>query len=452
MQRRTFLTTLASALPGGGAETKQPNLVLFLSDDHGYFDSPPYGSKVVRTPALQELANEGMLFTHAFTTSPCCVPSRASLMSSLHNMRNGVIGNHQEMKPGIRTMPSYLKALGYRVAHFGKSHFQPKENYPDWEWVPSNINGGPLNQDLDTSAVEQWLAARKDKSQPVALFVNCHSPHVFWEPNSGYDPAHVELPPTFVDNLETRQWRCRYYTDISKMDAQLVQVRASVKRHLPQNTIFLYTSDNGSQWPFAKWNLYDAGLRMPFVLSWPGVVPAGTRSSALLSFLDILPTFVELAGGKPPAGIDGESFVPVIRGKTKQHREEIYALHTGDKNMNVYPHRCVRTQRFKYILNLHPEFKYTTHIDLAGNRDGKGFYDTWVEQAKTDPKAAAILKRYHQRPAEELYDTEQDPHETNNLAADPHHAKTLAALRTKLKAWMKSQNDTGEVQGQPHLL
>lgn len=262
----------------------------------------------------------------------------------------------------------------------------------------------------------------------------------------------MELPPTFVDNLETRQWRCRYYTDISKMDAQLAQVRASVKRHLPQNTLFLYTSDNGSQWPFAKWNLYDAGLRMPFVISWPGVVPAASRSSALLSFLDMLPTFVELAGGKPPAGIDGKSFAPVIRGKAKQHREEIYALHTGDKNMNVYPHRCVRTQRFKYILNLHPEFKYTTHIDLAGNRDGKGFYDTWVEQAKTDPKAAAILKRYHQRPAEELYDTEQDPHEANNLAADPHHVKTLAALRAKLKAWMQSQNDTGEVQGQPHLL
>lgn len=451
MHRRTFLATLAS-LPATPAETKRPNLVLFLSDDHGYFDSPVYGSKVVRTPALQALAEEGMVFTHAFTTSPCCVPSRASLMSSLHNMRNGVIGNHQEMKPGIRTMPSYLKALGYRVAHFGKSHFQPKENYPDWEWVPSNINGGPLNQDLDPAAVEKWLAARTDKSQPVALFINCHSPHVFWEPNSGYDPANVELPPTFVDTPLTRQWRCRYYTDISKMDTQLSEVRAAMKRHLPQNTLFLYTSDNGSQWPFAKWSLYDAGLRMPFVISWPGVIPAGTRSSALLSFLDILPTLVELAGGKPPANIDGRSFAAVLHGKTKQHREEIYALHTGDKNMNVYPHRCVRTQRYKFILNLHPEFQYTTHIDLAGDRDGKGFFDSWVEKAKTDAKAANIVKRYRQRPAEELYDTASDPHETTNLAADPRHAKTLAALRSKLKAWMQSQNDTGEVQGQPHLL
>ncbi|MBL8179467.1 MAG: sulfatase [Bryobacterales bacterium] len=451
MKRRTLLAMAASA-PSFAAETKRPNLVLFLSDDHGYFDSPVYGSKVVRTPALQQLAEEGMVFSHAFTTSPCCVPSRAALMSSLHNMRNGVIGNHQEMKPGIRTMPSYLNALGYRVAHFGKSHFQPRENYPDWEWVPSNINGGPLNQDLDPKAVEQWLAARTDRSQPVALFINCHSPHVFWDQNSGYDPADVELPPTFVDNFETRQWRCRYYTDITKMDAQLAHVRSSISRHLSPNTVFLYTSDNGSQWPFAKWNLYDAGLRMPFVISWPGVIPAASRSSALLSFLDILPTFVELAGGRPPAGIDGKSFAAVIHGKTRKHREEIYALHTGDKNMNVYPHRCIRTQRFKYILNLHPEFKYTTHIDLAGNRDGKGFYDTWAEQAKSDPKAAAILKRYHQRPAEELYDTESDPHESNNLAADLRHATTLTTLRAKLKAWMQSQGDTGEVQGEPHLL
>ncbi|MFN7936638.1 MAG: sulfatase [Bryobacteraceae bacterium] len=452
MQRRTFLAALGSAIPPVSAQARRPNLVLFLSDDHGYFDSPLYGSKVVRTPALEELAAEGMVFTHAFTTSPCCVPSRASLMSSLHNVRNGIIGNHQDMKLGIRTMPSYLKALGYRVAHFGKSHFQPKENY-DWEWTPSNINGGgPLNQDLDTAEVEKWLAARTDTTEPVALFVNCHSPHVFWEQNSGYDPANVELPPTFVDTPLTRQWRCRYYTDISKMDTQLKAVRASVKRHIPQNTLFLYTSDNGSQWPFAKWNLYDAGLRMPFVISWPEVVPKASRSSALISFLDVLPTFVELGGGKPPTGIDGKSFAAVLQGRTKQHRTEIFALHIGDKDMNVYPHRCIRTQRFKYILNLHPEFKYTTHIDLAGDRDGKGYFDTWAAKAQTDPKAAAIVHRYHQRPAEELYDTEQDPHEMNNLAADPRHAKTLADLRARLKAWMKELGDDGPVQGKPQLL
>lgn len=448
----TRRTLLGAAMGMAAAETKRPNLVFFLSDDHGYWDSPLYGSKVVRTPALEELAAEGMVFTNAFTTSPCCVPSRASLMSSLGNARNGVIGNHQEMTRGIRTMPSYLKELGYRVAHFGKSHFQPKENYMDWEWVPSNINGGVLNQDLDTAAVEKWLASRTDKSQPVALFINSHSPHVYWEANSGYDPAEVELAPAFVDTPETRQWRCQYYTDITKMDGQLKEVRASVKRHLAANTLFLYTSDNGAQWPFAKWNLYDAGLRMPFVVSWPGVVPGGTRSEAMLSFLDILPTFVELGGGKPPAGIDGRSFAGVLLGKSKKHRSEVYALHTGDKNMNVYPHRCVRTERFKYILNLHPEFRYTTHIDRAGARDGKAYFDTWEAKAKSDAKAARVVKRYHQRPAEELYDVVKDPHEMENLAGRAEFAKTLAELRGKVKAWMKAQGDEGAVQGEPQLL
>lgn len=451
LSRRAFLASAAAA-----SAATRPHLVLFLSDDHGRLDSPLYGSRVVRTPNLSRIAAEGTVFEHAYTGAAICIPSRGILASGLCSHRNGATANGKQMRAGVKTMATYMSGLGYRVAHFGKSHFLPRENYRDWEWVPSEIKGeGPLNADLDTAAFDKWLGSRDagDK-RPLCLVVCSHSPHVRWEPNAGYDPAQVELPPTFVDTPATRAFRCQYYTDVTKFDRQLGEVHASVRRRLGNDALFLYTSDNGPQWPFAKWNLYDAGIRMPLAVSWPGKVKAGARSNAMLHFTDILPTFMELAGGEPPAGIDGRSFAGVLRGRTAKHRSEVFAQHTADDNghMNCYPMRAVRTARFKYILNLRPDLAFRTHIDRGNDADGKAYWDSWVERAKSDPQAREIVRRYHQRPAEELYDTVADPHETRNLAGRPEHGNTLAQLRGKVRAWMDGMGDRGEVFGVPRPL
>lgn len=452
LTRRSFV----AGLPAAGLaprKRQQPNIVLFLADDHGYLDSPVYGSRVIRTPAMKEAAANGLVFENAFAGSPTCVPSRAVIMSGLMPARNGALPNHSGLSAGIKTLPSYMAEQGYHVAHFGKKHFQPEANYPALEWVPSEIKGGgPLNNDLDTDAFDRWLSARAPDGKPLCLIVGCHSPHVFWPPNEGYDPAEVELPPSFVDTPETREMRTQYYTDISKADAQFAAVRNSVRRKLGANTLLIYTADNGAQWPFAKWNLYDAGLRMPFIAEWPEVIRKPGRTSAMFSFCDLLPTFLELAGGRAPATLDGRSFAHVFRSPQAKHRDEIYAAHSGDGDMNVYPMRCVRTGRYKYILNLHPEFEYTTHIDRARRPDGKYFWDSWARKAETDKHAAAVVRRYHQRPAEELFDTQADPHELKNLASDPKHKELLARLRGRVREWMRSQQDEGKVFGNPRLL
>jgi arylsulfatase A-like enzyme len=439
-------------LPALEAQTRKPHIVLFLSDDHGYLDSSVYGSKVVRTPAMARLAADGMVFTNAFSASPTCVPSRSVISTGLLPARNGAERNHSGVGPGIRTLPTYIKAAGYRVAHFGKSHFQPKESFPDWEWVPSEIKGGRLNADLDTGALRAWLEKREDKTSPLCLVVCSHSPHVYWRANEGYNPSAVELPPTFVDTPETRQARTEYYSDITFADRQLGETYALVRKHLGDNTLFVYTSDNGSQWPFAKWSLYDAGIRLPFIAAWPGVIRRRSRTDALISFCDLLPTLLDVAGAPAPAGIDGRSFARVLRGQASTHRTEITASHSGDGDMNVYPMRCLRTLRFKYILNLHPEFEYTTHIDRADPADGRAYFDSWVTKAKSDPVAAAVVRRYHQRPAEELYDVAADPHEMNNLAGEAEHRATLTRMRHRLRALMKEQGDQGKVYGNPRLL
>jgi arylsulfatase A-like enzyme len=441
--------------PGILKAAARPNLVLFLSDDHGYWDSTVYGCRAVRTPNLAALAASGLTFDNAFSGAAICIPSRAILASGLCSHRNGAIANGRQMKPGIKTLPSYLSELGYRVAHFGKSHFLPESNYKDWEAVPSEIRRtGPLNHDLDTEALDRFLAGRGNGTRPLCLVVCSHSPHVIWDQNESYDPAKTELPPSFVDTPATRTARANYYTDITKMDTQLGAAYASVRKHLGANTLFLYTSDNGAQWPFGKWNLYDAGIRLPMIASWPGVVAAGKRTPAMVSFTDFLPTFMELAGGRPPDGIDGRSFASVLRGKTRQHRQEIYASHTADNNsqMNCYPMRAARTSRFKYIRNLYPELTYHTHIDRALGRDGKDAWDSWVAKAASDPAAAAAVRRYHQRPPEELYDVVADPHEMRNLAGQARHEKTLGELRAKVDAWMRGMDDKGEIFGVPRPL
>ncbi|HEX6987675.1 MAG TPA: hypothetical protein VF170_20010, partial [Planctomycetaceae bacterium] len=124
-------------------------------------------------------------------------------------------------------------------------------------------------------------------------------------------------------------------------------------------------------------------------------------------------------------------------------RDRIFTTHSSDGRMNVYPMRSVRTRDWKYVRNLSPDAEHTTHIDKGKSADGSGYWASWIERAKTDPQAAGIVARYHRRPAEELFDLRSDPHELENLAADPDHAETLARLRSELDAWMAGQGDEG---------
>jgi N-sulfoglucosamine sulfohydrolase len=255
-----------------------------------------------------------------------------------------------------------------------------------------------------------------------------------------------------VDTPGTRDWRARYAAAVTRADDELGLVYDAARTHLGGDTLILFSSDHGAQWPFGKWNCYEAGVRVPLIVAWPGVVRPRTRTAAMVSWVDLLPTLLEAAGGEAPADIDGRSFLPVLRGEASGHRDRIFTTHSGDGRWNVYPTRGVRTDRWKYILNLHPEFAFTTHIDLPGNLGQRAYFSTWEAAAKGDPGAAAILGRYHARPAEELYDLTADPHEQHNLAADPRHAARRDALRAELEEWMRRQGDRRTVFAEPRLL
>ncbi len=448
---------IAALLAASAAAAQKPNIVFFLSDDHGVDFAGCYGNKAVHTPNMDGLAKEGLRFTRVFAGSPTCSPSRAILFTGLYSARNGTMGNHTNCRPDIKSLPTYLKALGYRVVAANKTDVRPDSVF-DWEVLPATLPKNPAvnrryrGEGLDTAKVDSFLAshAKEHSGEPLCLILGDNAPHVVWEPNRDYDPEVLPIPPIMVDTPKTRVALANYYQDITTCDRHLGEVMASLKNHgFAENTLFIYSSDQGPEWPHCKWTCYDTGLRVPFIVRWPGVVKAGATSDALISFADLTPLFVDVAGGPPVAGLDGRSFKDVLLGKATQHDGRIFASHTGDGEMNVFPQRCVRDSRWKFIFNLKPENKWTTHftkvMDIPGSHGD--VYATWLEKSKSDPATAKFIEVLERHPRFELYDTEADPFELKNLADLPEHGALVQNMRLQLREWLQLQGDKEALDG-----
>lgn len=441
---------LVGGLVQGQQQSKGFNIVIFIADDLGRNDIGPYGNRVVETPNLDQLAKEAMVFNQAFASSPTCAPSRASIHTGLMPFRNGAHANHTGIKKEVKTLPSYLKEEGYEVGLAGKLHIGPLEAYP-FDLIegtnvrePGHENDGVLWTDLELGPVDKWLNKASNNPDPFVLVVNDHSPHVIWPEEAEYNPGEIDIPSMHIDTEATRKSRARYYTDITKMDSNVGVLREQIKKHdLADNTIFIFTADQGPQWAFGKWNVYDYGMQVPLLVHWPGKTSENKENDELISLTDLLPTTVEIAGGDPPEGIDGKSFLGLLNGEKNTHRKVVYGSHTGDGTMNRTPMRMIRTKRYKYILNLAPKEEYHTHIDKAKDHDGgREYWNSWRERSFSEAASAAVLWRYHNRPAEELYDIVKDPAEKNNLATNPHYTELLAGFREEMEAWRDGQKDT----------
>lgn len=409
-----------------------PNMVIFISDDLGRLETSVYGSSVVRTPNMDRLAASGLTFDNAYVASPSCCPNRFSLLTGLMPARHGAHPNHTQVKPGTAFLPPILQSMGYHVASFGKvAH--GREGFEGCDF------NSPRPQEMSDAVVKYFAENRIEG--PVCLMVGDRRPHVPWIRENTYSPESVTLPEYFIDTPETRSHWARYLTDITGMDEEMGRIYDFAESQFGDDFIFLFTSDHGGQWPRGKWNLYDAGARIPMLIRWPGKIAAGKRSPAMVSWVDILPTLIDLAGGPVPGDIDGRSFKPVALGTASDHRNRIFTTHTGDGRMNAFPIRSVRIGHFKFIHNLCPDAYHTNHSD-RDRKDGAGAYwDSWDAVAEKDPRAASLLRAYYTRPEFELFDLAEDPHELHNLAQQPGFAKKMDELQRELKAWTDSQGD-----------
>jgi len=442
-------------LPARGAD--QPNIVLFIADDMLWSDAGCYGSDDAQTPNLDKLASQGMRFTRCFTSTAMCAPTRQQLYTGVWPVRNGAYPNHSGVKPATRSLGHHFADLGYRVALSGKKHYKPAKVFA-FETLAGgkpHDSGKDAKKDLDIDAIRRFIS--RDADQPYFLICATNQPHAPWNRGdaAAYDPAQLRLPPYFADTPETRKAYASYLAEVTYMDALLGEVMAAVdKAGQSDRTIFLFTSEQGIGLPFGKWTCYEAGLRTGLVVRWPGQIDPGSTTDAMVQYVDIVPTLVEAAGGDPSTidtglegaagggrGFDGKSFLPVLINQADAFREVTFGVHTTRGIINgsdCYPIRSARDERFKLILNLN-------HAAAFRNIAQRGpVWDSWLAAAMSgDAQAAALVQRYQHRPAVELYDLEQDPHELNNRADDPALADVRQRLREQLEAWMKQQGDEG---------
>jgi uncharacterized sulfatase len=374
-----------------------------------------------------------------------CTPSRSSIYTGLWPIRHGAHHNHQFVRDGVQSVAHFFGALGYRVALAGKSHVGPPAAFP-FEFLPGS-HIGPEQVRID-GQMNDILGVIRDTTAPFFLVVADSRPHTIesepggWPDPVLYAPGDVVLPPYLVDTPETRYERAGYYDLITQLDGLIGRVLDELDATgKARDTIVVYVADHGAGFAFEKWTNYEAGLRVPLIVRWPGHVRAGTRSDAMVSLVDLLPTLLELAGAPAVAGLDGASFAPVLRGERRTHRDLVYALHSnvGIVNGGAYPIRSVRDTRWHYVRNLLPDASFTNNVTEVG----QGGWPSWVARAAGDPFAAARVARYQHRPAEELYDLEADPAELNDVATDPASAGVLQRLRPALDAWMAEQGDRG---------
>ncbi len=405
---------------------RRPDILLVIGDDHSWHDIGCYGNPQVRTPNIDRLAARGMRFTAAFTATAMCSPTRQQLYTGLFPVRNGAYPNHSRVRPGTKSMAHHFQSLGYRVGLVGKWHIGPPEAFP-FERVKD---------------VAEFIG--RDPHQPYLLVYASHNPHLPWPQPQGYDPEQLKVPPYLVDTPEMRQALARYYTEVTMLDDEVGQCWELVdQRGAPEHTIFIFTSEQGAQFPFGKWTCYDAGLRVALIVAWPGRIEPGSVSDALVQYVDVVPTLVEAAGGTVPEGLDGRSFLGVLLEQKDSHGEYVFGVHTtlGIISGKPYPVRCIRSPRYKYIMNLLPE---ATFVNVVTEANSGGCWRSWVERAAGgDEFAAARVRLYQHRPAEEFYDLEADPYELENLADQPEYRARMDAMRAELLAWMRQQGDRG---------
>jgi arylsulfatase A-like enzyme len=430
-----------------------PNIIVFMAEDMGPRVGA-FGDGNAWTPAIDELAARGVRYTNVFTTAGVCAPSRAAHIMSKHQIAFGAqhmrTSSFEEAQyrtvppPGLKAYPELLRRAGYFTFTVRKLDYQfstpAPGSGPFTIWTEEQV-------DLDLQAL--------DLRQPFFGFVNMPQTHesqvftanVMKNRDSGLarvvSPDNVEVPAYYPDLPVVREAIARHYDNIAVMDRYVADVLGQLaERNLLDNTIIVWTTDHGDGLPRAKRELYDSGINVPMVIVWPDKyrpawVERGGVDEQLVSFVDFGPSFLALAGVDVPESMDGR---PVLV-DADARRDFIYA--SKDRlDEYLFRERAVRSQRFKYIRNLMPGRPGATHIAYRDRLDIMQALWAHFEEGRMTPEQSSWFRP---RPAEELYDTDADPGEVHNLAADPDYAEVLGQMRAAMDAWLRRTPDMSDI-------
>ncbi|MDQ8206377.1 sulfatase [Coraliomargarita sp. SDUM461003] len=451
---------LASCSFAEVVEAPRYNVVIMMSDDHGREALGSYGNPVVQTPNLDRLAESGLRFTNAFCTSASCAASRSTILTGLHNHANGTFGHthsyhHFSSYDTVRSLPAMLSEAGYRTGRVGKKHYAPESVYP--------FDFGVDQREFDRDDVAASESCREFIAEEGPFFLywcsfnphrdertvntHPHRPNTFGNPDNAFagdteqtfSEDEVIVPSFLSDTPEVRAELAQYYQSIARLDrgiGRLIDVLKEEGKY--DSTLIIYMADNGAAFPGSKTTLYDAGMRLPFIVKMPESASGGEVVDELVSWVDITPTLLDFAGATPAdAEFQGESFLPLLeRSADYEGRSEIFASHTFHEITNYYPMRVIRTKKYKFIWNVAYQIPYPFASDLWDSASWQA-----VRRDNSEYFGARKVADYLQRPQFELYDVENDPDEVVNLASHPEYSEMVKAYSAQLKEFQKETKD-----------
>ncbi len=418
---------LASALMAEDGD--RPNILLITGDDLGY-QLGCYGDRVATTPHMDRLGREGLRFARAYVTQSSCSSSRSSILTGLYPHQNGQIGlahlGYRMQSDTLPTLPGQLAKAGYRTGIIGKLHVGPESAFA-FDFRQTQV-GQTRETAFVVKKVGEFLATVKDR--PFFLMLNLFDPHgpflrdVQGSPKVKVEPDQVAPFPFLKAELtDARQRIANFYTCVNRMDEIVgAVIKLLESRGAASNLLIVLVGDNGPPFPGAKCSIYEAGLRVPCIVWYPGRVPRDKTSDALVSMVDLMPTLLEAGKAEVPGGLAGRSLWPVLRGQDAGWRQTLAAEYTSHEPDMYFPQRSIRDGRYKLIVSL-------MHDAVSKKREYDGV------------PLARLFPRYAGTPPVALYDLKEDPWETRNLANSPRHEAILKKLTAELHAWRKATQD-----------
>ena len=462
LTRRDFLgaaglTAVSMLAPVGALGKSRPQNrlnVLFITTDDLGLQLSCYGETLIQTTNMDKLAAGGVQFEIAYVAQASCSPSRSAMFTGLHTHSTGQYGLtnagfalHPELRD--KTIPNLLKPAGYRTGIIGKLHVAPEESFQfDFHEADS---GKTREVRWVAGRVEQFLQQTGD--QPFFLMVNYSDPHAFRRPEDSrkwYFPPQVDelpenpLPPgektlfafQQIDTPEQRVRTAGYYNAVQRLDDGIGMLMDVLEKHNRRDdTLVIFIGDHGPPFTRGKTTVYESGIRIPFIVRWPGV-SRPMRSRAMVSTIDILPTILDATGVAPAGKMHGRSLRPVLAKATAPWREYLVAEFHFHGSHPFYPRRAIRDHRYKLIHNLLAgKAKPSTGIDAdpAYKVSQQPRYDgTPVRRA---------FDTFANPPEFELYDLKNDPVEFNNLAGKPEYQTIQKRLAKALLEYRKQTDD-----------
>ncbi|QDU52168.1 sulfatase family protein [Gimesia panareensis] len=460
-----ILTLFVSHSQNLSAAEQRPNILWIIAEDMGP-ELGCYGTPEVKTPTLDRLAKNGVLYQNAFTVTPVCSTSRSSFMTGMyamaidaHNHRSHRDGTNP-LPQGVRVITDWLRPAGYTTANIKKltddrklAKFYKGTGKTDW-----NFTYPKGKQPFD---LKDWDDLKQN--QPFYAQINFSETHRGGAWNTSHehldyvvDPAKVQIPPYYPDHPVTRAVWAQYLNTVMAVDKKVAFILDLLKRDkLDKNTIIVFLGDHGRAMPRGKQWPYDSGLHIPLIVYWPegnADLPApahfqrGEKSDQLISSIDLSATTLALAGVDKPAKMQGQIF---LGSHAEPPRTYLFGgRDRGDET--VFHIRTVRDKQYRYLRNKYPErpflqinrYKETQYPIIGLLRD---------LHAKGELSGPPLKLMADTRPREELYDIQADPWEINNLADSPQYQQVKQRLSAALDTWMEEIDDKGRIPEDPSI-